>query len=345
MFITNPINKKKLLPEASQLYSKYLKGQRDVIDIIKEYHPDLVNATKTRIFASQLTIRDMKDVVARKSGFVSWSRLEEYFTWDLSVISQDTKALTFLLEENPNRANQRVIRFRRNGSQWKMVPAHFANNNSRMLGLLLTYGADINVPGESCLAENSSPKYIDFSLSRGEHLENQFYNGSVLSLSAYQGEINTLKHYIRRGALVNARSERPPSHPWQGFNTGETPLHKACYCSSRLRGLESAQIRISTFGKTVLALLLGGANPNIKTNQNVPSDMGPDLVVYGETPLHFAAASGATELVEMLLGYGALKSERTANGLTPKDYAARNGHTHICEILKDTQVGVKHFLG
>ena len=83
--------------------------------------------------------------------------------------------------------------------------------------------------GESALSPDSEPTHIDFALDKGEDLENRYYNGSVLSLAAYGGHLTSLIHYIKRGADGNSR----------GPYTGETPLHRACYCSNRLRGLPS----------------------------------------------------------------------------------------------------------
>ena len=65
-----------------------------------------------------------------------------------------------------------------------MAPAHFANNNIEMLWLPLKYRADVNVAGEPVLGAESTPEYIDFALEHGVDLENQYYNGTVLTLAA-----------------------------------------------------------------------------------------------------------------------------------------------------------------
>jgi|AP45_3_1055517.scaffolds.fasta_scaffold41033_2 hypothetical protein len=71
---------------------------------------------------------------------------------------------------------------------------------------------------------------------QGADLENPFYNGTVLLIAAYSGQLEAVRHYISRGANVNARSETPGAKPGNHYNTGETPLHRAAFCKPALRG-------------------------------------------------------------------------------------------------------------
>lgn len=79
--------------------------------------------------------------------------------------------------------------------------------------------------------------------------------------------------------------------------------------------LEKAQL------KTVQLLLAFGANPNAH------------VAVTGSTPLHLAARSGATAVVELLLKHGAEIESRNRHGATPLIVASVAGHTSTCSTL------------
>ncbi|KAI3144530.1 hypothetical protein CBS147325_5290 [Penicillium roqueforti] len=52
----------------------------------------------------------------------------------------------------------------------------------------------------------------------------------------------------------------------------------------------------------------------------------------GETPLHFAAESGNTELVQLLLSFNP-STKSSSRGETALHRAAQNGHPEVCELL------------
>ena len=209
-----------------------------------------------------------------------------------------------------------------------MVPMHFANNNIPMAKLLLKYGAKSDTPVESVLAAQSTPEFIDFALEHGANLENQYYNGTVLSLAAYSGYLETVRHYLRRGANVNSRREHPQRGGGSSTNTGETPLHRATF------SFRSKKVEKTVYTEIVRLLIEGGADVNAKTNQNISSDMEAGLVVQGETPLHFATNRGEAEMVQLLLRSGADEHAETALGETPLDYARKHQRSDaIIELL------------
>lgn len=55
----------------------------------------------------------------------------------------------------------------------------------------------------------------------------------------------------------------------------------------------------------------------------------------GSTALHFAAANGHTEVLRILLAYGADPAAREKYGLTPDQLAAKNGHSDAAGLLQD----------
>lgn len=75
------------------------------------------------------------------------------------------------------------------------------------------------------------------------------------------------------------------------------------------------------FSETVKLLLEHNADPNIHD------------AVESFTPLMHAAAEGQVEVVRILLKYGADASARDVDGDTAADFAARNGHTAVVDLL------------
>jgi ankyrin repeat protein len=65
----------------------------------------------------------------------------------------------------------------------------------------------------------------------------------------------------------------------------------------------------------------------------IPHVNAPDQ--RGWTPLHLAAAYGYEGSVRLLLGAEADPSAVTADGLTPADVAAANGHHQVAQLLRD----------
>ena len=218
-----------LRKQAKDLFTAYNAGDPESIARIQQWHPAYTDTSALNIDSGSFSLRDAQFVIARNHNFENWSRLKEYLSWDLAVLGQDLKKMKSLLKAKPSRAQQRVMVFRRNVSYWTMVSMHFAGNSIPMVKLLLKYGAKLDTPGEPVLSADSTPEFIDFVLEQGGNLENEYYNGTVLSLAAYAGNLETVRHYIRCGANVDSRSEP----------AGETSLHRAAFCSMTLRGLRS----------------------------------------------------------------------------------------------------------
>ena len=67
---------------------------------------------------------------------------------------------------------------------------------------------------------------------------------------------------------------------------GEMPLHGAAFCSVTLRGSDPTKKELDKTAYTEIVRLLieAGADVNARTNENVPSDMGPRL-----STSHFSA--------------------------------------------------------
>ena len=316
-----------LRKQAKNLLKACPSASPEIIARIQEWHPAYKNAWATGINSGSFSLRDAQLVIAREYNFENWARLREYFDWDLAVLDHDLVKMESLLKAKPSRSGQAVTVFRRNNSYWTMVPMHFANNNIPMVKLLLKYGAKPDTRGESVLSGHSTPEFIDFVLQQGVNLENQYYNGTVLSLAAYVGNAQAVQHYILRGADVNSRCETEILDNW------ETPLHRATFCNPRLRGHDRDEWAEDRDYLSVVRLLLdAGADVNAKTNVDTPSDMGPGLIAQGQTPLHFAAASGEFEIMQLLLGAGADKYAETALGETPLDYATK--HRWSAEIVE-----------
>ena len=156
---------------------------------------------------------------------------------------------------------------------------------------------------------------IKFLLSHGASLE-VLGNNLRLDGASFHGHWRLVQFLVERGANVNLADEE----------TGETPLH-AALCSTR----KSARW-------VVKVLLDAGAKPNVATR--VGAETGGfmrDVRTRGESPLHRAAAFAEEETIDLLIGAGASREVRDANGDTPLSWAS--WHLRPTPILRKLLFG------
>jgi len=85
-----------------------------------------------------------------------------------------------------------------------------------------------------------------------------------------------------------------------------------------------------------LTMLSYSALNNKKTISNflLANKADVNKACNGMTPLMNAAVHGNAEMAKMLLKKGADKNMKDQNGLTAKDYALKNNHSALAELLK-----------
>jgi hypothetical protein len=72
-------------------------------------------------------------------------------------------------------------------------------------------------------------------------------------------------------------------------------------------------------------LLVAGADPNQHAKSGVATSMfDGGAKLWGETPLHFAAAYGDEEMIRAMLLAGADRKAQNTHGETPLEYAGRH---------------------
>lgn len=157
-----------------------------------------------------------------------------------------------------------------------------------------------------------------------------------LMRAAVRGETETVKDLLRRGADPKARDNagRNPafyatvgsepeilrlllekgSDPNQRSESGKVPL--AVLASSK----EFAGENAAAYLATVEALLNGGADPNVRYNDEM-------------TPLMYAALNGNTGMIRLLLKHGADINAKNKDGATAVVIAHTFGHRETVEML------------
>jgi ankyrin repeat protein len=148
------------------------------------------------------------------------------------------------------------------------------------------------------IIKNGAPVTSDDSADE----RNPFWGRNPLHLAAYYNQTNTLEILIRAGADVNLADR-------QGF----TPLHWAA-----MQGATGA----------AALLLKHKADPNSHVAQPVSAPgpgfmMGQRFSVIGDTPLHLAALTGQTNVIQLLLKSKADINALNAMSQTPLDMAGR----------------------
>lgn len=197
------------------------------------------------------------------------------------------------------------------------TPIHWARS-AEMIGLLKKRGADLEAKGTDALtplafaaifgANETAVALIeagaDVEPVMPEWWQDPLCHHVISQLEVEQNgaaAIKVLKALIKRGADLNRTNQ-----------LGQTPLLLA---SSRSGEVEE---------EMALALLAGGANPNLKDH-------------HGETPLHAAAGTDRPHLVRTLLEKGAPVNIKDDYGETPlhKACLAFNGSPETIELLVD----------
>ncbi len=148
---------------------------------------------------------------------------------------------------------------------------------------------------------------IRFLLDRGESLATL---GANLDLggASFHGHWRLCEFLIESGADVNGADA----------DTGETPLHAAL--STPERHAHDLVVRV---------LLAHGADPNRATRPGAATgSFMRDCRTRGETPLHRAAAFGAEETLDLLLGAGASREGSTVN--KPRRIEASSARVFPC---------------
>jgi hypothetical protein len=150
-----------------------------------------------------------------------------------------------------------------------------------------------------------------------EHTALDFIQGQVdVWFAACQGDTDLVAAYIDAGVIVDALDRR----------YGRTPLQYAAGNNN------TAIMRL---------LLQAGADVHSAGSRDKHSN----------TPLHFAARYGKTEAARYLLDNKSDGMRLNANGFTPLDLAAENGHTETASLLKkygavlelsSTKIPLKH---
>lgn len=125
-----------------------------------------------------------------------------------------------------------------------------------------------------------------------------------LGNAAFFGHWKVADFLIKHGADVN----------WAQRETGETPLHSALCKAGR-----------PYFIYVLKVLVENGADVNART---IPGEetggFMRDVRTKGETPLHRAAAYGDEAMISYLIGHGADKEARDANGASPLSWASEH---------------------
>ena len=175
---------------------------------------------------------------------------------------------------------------------------------------LVESGVDVNSTDEHGMGPllTFTPLVAEYLLSKGADPNRQKNESGapVLVGVAYMNNADCVRLLLAGGADPNAVVE----------HTGENALHSS---------LASAgdDDRAADRHAVVKVLIEYGTDPNRRTIPGVPTlAFWRDVRTRGETPLHRAAAYASEEAIRLLLGAGADKTIRDANGDSPQSWAS-----------------------
>lgn len=146
--------------------------------------------------------------------------------------------------------------------------------------------------------------------------------------AALNGELETVRQAIAAGLDVDSSDDQ-----------GRTALLFACFNGhttvAKLLLEKGAELKHrDALGRTALMFAATGANPEVV---EFLLDSGAEVNAAdtdeGFTALMHAAAEGQVKVVQVLLKYKADPELRDVDGDTARDFASRNGHTEVVQLL------------
>ncbi|KAF8170314.1 hypothetical protein K438DRAFT_2024493 [Mycena galopus ATCC 62051] len=140
-----------------------------------------------------------------------------------------------------------------------------------------------------------------------------------LHSAAATGNVGLVEYALTRGQPINSVLD------------GVLPLHAAA-----AGGNESVVKLLIERGADVNAPRL----PRRYSNDKNRDTSAPIVGTSGSTPLHFAAANGHTNIVQVLLHRGAHANRADKHGITPEMLARQNGHDECAEGPADTNEAI-----
>jgi ankyrin repeat protein len=167
-------------------------------------------------------------------------------------------------------------------------------------------------------AEHGEPAMVENAIANGADINAQAANGqTALHVAADHGMYGAIDILIKRKADLNLKDKH-----------GRTPVQLAVAYDGAAEmllaaGAEPSDILVAAFAGR--ADLVEGF---LKKDKSLVK-----ATIRGETPLHFAARLGHTNVVKVLLSYGAPVNASDGSQLTPLHRAASYGRHQVVELL------------
>lgn len=322
---------------------------------LREFHPHFVGATDAKIFDTPLRLSDAQLAIAREAGFASWARLKRHiekptiadrldlphhqriedpaFRGALEMLDAgDSTGLRSYLKHHPDLSHRRIAfeggNYFRNPTLLEFIAENPVRHGTLPANIvevaraILDAGAEQSALNETLMlaATGSVPRQCRQQLPLIDLLcDSGADPGTSSRAAALHGELEALRHLIRRGAPIDL----PVAAALDRVDDFRRLLPAA---SAADRHLALALASQYCHVEIVRLLLDAGEDPN-RYNPVGGHSHG--------TPLHQAAAGGCAQLVRLLVERGArLDLKDVLWQATPADWAKHEGRTEVEAYLR-----------
>ena len=351
-----------LKSQAKDLIKSQQLGDREALQLIREFHPRFHDSSDADIGAPSLTLADAQLVIAREYGFASWARLRAFINQpdrpklDLPVHERiqdpifrravelldagDVEGLRAQLEFHPNLVHERVVleggNYFRNPSLLEFAAENpirhrrLPSNIVRVATIVLEAGAK----EDRSAIDSTLGLVCSGCVARECGVQAPLIDllcdygadpSSAMGTALAHGEFGAASSLLRRGARLDL-----PAAAALGRQSDAAKLLPTANENERRLALAFA----AQYGHVgiVRLLLAAGVDPSIYNPIGAHSH---------STPLHQAAYAGHLEVVKALIGAGAsVEAKDTLFHGTPLGWAEHGGRAEVAALLRESSEGM-----
>ena len=277
---------------------------------------------------------EMLKFISSKGGSLLQENNEGYSPFDLAIINNSQQVVKWFVSQH----KEYFVNIQGVNENTPLLLA-LAFNHSEMAQFLIEQGADVNAKNNTGLtplnatALTNNVEIAQLLVKKGANLDDDSYFSTLLNplhLAASNNNIEMAQFLIEQGLDVNK-----PAGKIKYLNVGLVPLVLiAVYPLPLIFG-----VPLIVGGSGSFMFVADGEREEFHSNEHYQKIKDLITNVFF-TPLHLAAFKGHSEMVDLLIQYGADVGFESSTDYTAFHFAVQEGHSDIVKILVNNHADV-----